>query len=362
MNNKKNIGFFTVGSLNYSGAALQAFKVASGLERYNVIFFSKDPSASKILSKSIFFRGHQVVILPQLLPCRFIIIAYFILKFRIRVCHFHGFSIRNMAPCLLLGCRLILKTTLLDEDDFETQLGSKKKYLLRFMLSKISYNVVLTKHLQEINQRYISPEKVKVIHNGIIAQKLPDTKTDNIFCYAGLVCPRKRTYNTIQYFADNYAYLPGAILYIIGPDSTSYNLSEFSQDYYDSCIDLINRNHIQSQVIFTGNIPFEEVLDIYRKAKVFIFLSLKEGLPNSVLEAMSFNCVPIISPMDGAAEEMIEDGVEGFILEDEKRVIPIEAINSILQSEKAYHKVNSCFSIQNTVAQLSELYDNLIKK
>ena len=357
MHPKKNIAFFTSGLLNYSGAATQALKVAKSLDKYNVFFFNKENTAPRFFSKSILYEKFQVITLQKFLPFRFITIIYFLLKFHVRTCHFHVFLIRNMVPCLLLGCRIILKTTLLSNDDFETQCGSKKKYFTRLILSKVSYNVVLTKNIQKINQQYITPEKVKVIYNGIKIQEMPAVKTENIFCYAGLVCPRKRTYNTILYFAEHYAHLPNAKLYIIGPYTTTVNLPEFSQQYYDSCMDLIDEFNIQSQVTFTGNIPIEEVFEIFQQAKALIFLSSKEGFPNTVLEAMSYNCVPIISHMDGVADELIVDGVDGFVLEDENRNITIEEIDRMSLSGEVYKKVNTYFTIQKTVEQLSELYE-----
>jgi glycosyltransferase involved in cell wall biosynthesis len=356
---KKNIGFFTIGLLSYSGAAMQALKVANELNNYNVIFFNKESTAHLFCYKMRQHKGHKVITLPKFLPFRFFIIACHIIKFNIRICHFHCFGIRNMLPCLCLRCKIILKTTLMGEDDLDTQIGEKKRLLLRFILSRISYNVALTKNLQRINQKYLSYEKVKVVYNGIAVQNAPLPKEGNIFCSIGLVCPRKRTYYAIQYFSQNYAHLPNAKLYIIGPNDTLSGLSEFSQEYYDSCVDLVQRNKLQSQVIFTGSLPLPDVFKLCKQAKGTIFLSSKEGFPNGILEAMSFNCVPLISPMDGIAEEMIVDGIDGYIIENETRAIPLEEIDRISRSENAYKRVNKFFSIQTTATMLSELYNKI---
>ncbi|MDR1406324.1 MAG: glycosyltransferase family 4 protein [Prevotellaceae bacterium] len=359
LHTKKNIGFFTVGLLSYSGAALQALKVAGELEGYSVLFFNKEPAAHLFRYKTAQLGDHKVIVLPKFLPFRFFTIAGYIVKYGIRICHFHCFVIRNMLPCLLLGRKIILKTTLMGEDDLDTQIGDRRKLPLRFILSKISYNVVLTKNLQRINQKYLPREKVKVVYNGITVQDAPAPKEGNIFCSIGLVCPRKRTWHAIQYFSQHYARLPGARLYIIGPNDTSSGLSEFSQEYYDSCTDLVRRNNLQSQVIFTGKLPLPDVFKLCRQAKGTIFLSSKEGFPNGILEAMSFNCVPLISPMDGVAEEMIADGTDGYIIADETRGISIEDIDRISRSENAYKRVNRFFSIRTTAAMLSELYDRI---
>jgi len=359
---KTTIGFFTIGLLSYSGAAAQALKVANALKGYKVVFFNKEPTACKYCYKTVYHNNYKVINLPKWVPFRYFAIIYNIIKNHIRICHFHCFGIRNMFACLCAGCKIILKTTLMGDDDLDTQIGNKRRLLLRYVLSKIRYNVVLTKNLQRINQKYIQPEKVKVVYNGITVQEKPQAKEGAIFCSIGLVCPRKRTYNTIQYFISNYAGVYGAKLFIVGPNDTSTHLSEFSQEYYDTCIDFIACNKMESQVIFTGNLPLEKVFEICKQAKALIFLSAKEGFPNGILEAMSFNCVPLISPMDGVAEEMIVDGVHGYIIADETRHIPMDAIDRISRSEGAYKKVSADFSIRKTAAMLSELYAILLKK
>jgi L-malate glycosyltransferase len=52
----------------------------------------------------------------------------------------------------------------------------------------------------------------------------------------------------------------------------------------------------------------------YKRIDVFMNTSLHEGIPLSVLEAMSYG-IPIVAPKVGGFQEIIEDNVYGFLVE-----------------------------------------------
>ncbi|MBQ7541605.1 MAG: glycosyltransferase [Clostridia bacterium] len=66
---------------------------------------------------------------------------------------------------------------------------------------------------------------------------------------------------------------------------------------------------------FCGAMPHEAVLTFYREhtADLFVLLSTREGLPVSVMEALSFG-VPTAVTDVGGCTELIRDGENGFVL------------------------------------------------
>jgi glycosyltransferase involved in cell wall biosynthesis len=71
---------------------------------------------------------------------------------------------------------------------------------------------------------------------------------------------------------------------------------------------------IEERVRFTGHIEGKELIEAYCCADMFIFPTLlPEGMPMVILEALAAG-LPIISTASGAVPDMIQDGVNGFII------------------------------------------------
>ena len=62
-----------------------------------------------------------------------------------------------------------------------------------------------------------------------------------------------------------------------------------------------------------GGVPGRELPRWYREADVFCLLSIEEGLALVLLQAMAMG-LPVIATPNTGAEDLIEDGVHGFIV------------------------------------------------
>jgi len=67
-------------------------------------------------------------------------------------------------------------------------------------------------------------------------------------------------------------------------------------------------------VTFLGRIPNAAVIDVLRSAHAFLLTSDFEGLPISLLEAMSVGCVPVVYQIDSGINEAISHGESGLIV------------------------------------------------
>lgn len=77
--------------------------------------------------------------------------------------------------------------------------------------------------------------------------------------------------------------------------------AEFQEQYFESLKRVSNDN-----IIFTGQLNKDELSVLYSSCLVFIFSSIYEGLPNTLLEAMSFNCNILVSDIDSHMEIGLE--------------------------------------------------------
>ncbi len=70
---------------------------------------------------------------------------------------------------------------------------------------------------------------------------------------------------------------------------------------------------LKNQVQLLDSVPYKDVFSFYDKADVVLLPSLKEGIANVVLEAMAMG-VPVVSTDCGGMKEVVEHGVNGWIV------------------------------------------------
>lgn len=356
------IAYFTVNLNSYSGAAQQALLLAKHLKgKYNIYIFNFD---SKMVDKTftqveknVYKIDMQGISLLQIFK------LYKLIKVnKINIFHLHVLNYFIILLGRLLNKRIILKTTMLGADDFHSKLHSKLGKIKLEIIKNIDLNIALTTKIKHINSQYINPTKIKQIPNGVSIPNMTDFKKENIFVFIGLVCERKSTFESIEYFRKHYASQNLTKLYIIGPNSNEYNLDEFDEQYYQKCVNYVKKYNLDDQVIFTGLLQKKQISEILLKAKALLFFSKKEGMPNVVIEAMSHNCVPITSSIDGAAQEIFEDKQNGFIISNMDQGIALELIDELVNTRRPFNHAKEKFDIAKIATKYSKLYESLLRK
>ena len=80
---------------------------------------------------------------------------------------------------------------------------------------------------------------------------------------------------------------------------TYYIVGEGSQEYLRSAAE---KYGVADQVVFTGNLPLEQVFALLDETDIYLQPSLQEGLPRSVIEAMSRGCIVVGANTAGIPE------------------------------------------------------------
>ena len=86
----------------------------------------------------------------------------------------------------------------------------------------------------------------------------------------------------------------------------------------------------QGLMRFLGVVDHDTVLKLVEEHDVFIMTSEFEGMPNALLEAMGRGCVPLVTDIESAIPELIQDGRGGL-------VVPIGAIELFAERLKLLH-------------------------
>lgn len=357
-----NIAFFVVNLNSYSGASQQALLLAKNLQNDKKIYiFNIDNTIIENsfieIKKNIYKIDIGTTSISQLY--RMILL---IKKYDIEILHLHVLNYFIIILGKLLQKRIVLKTTMLGADDFQSKLQSKFGKLKLFIIKCIDINVALTEKIKNKNSNYIEMDKIIKIPNGVEIPKNNDSKKKNYFVFIGLVCPRKSTLDSIKYFSNHYSNLSSSKLFIIGPNDVSYGIKEFDEAYYQECLKFVEDNNLKDKVVFTGLLSKKEIHANLKTAKALLFFSKKEGMPNVVIEAMSYNCLPITSNIDGAAVEMFYDKKNGFIISDLTTEISMATIDRILEQRLPYTHALEKFDIKNIAEKYNSLYNVLVNK
>jgi len=96
---------------------------------------------------------------------------------------------------------------------------------------------------------------------------------------------------------------PGSLL-IVG---------EVRQGEDKQTLDEFRLSNPDTHVVVTGQIPYNDLPSYYSLIDVFVHPSLREGMPNAILEAMACEKAVIATPV-GGVKDILEDGKNGIIV------------------------------------------------
>ena len=134
-------------------------------------------------------------------------------------------------------------------------------------------------------------------------------------------------------------------------------------------IDLQNfADQKEVKVNFLGNVDHEKLEDLYKEYCLYVSSSNYEGNPKTVLEALSFGCVTILSNIPNH-RELVDHSKSGFIFDKEKGSLKL-MFESILNNEfdlnsisrEGFNYVQKNNSLQQSVDAEMKDYNYLLQK
>jgi glycosyltransferase involved in cell wall biosynthesis len=111
---------------------------------------------------------------------------------------------------------------------------------------------------------------------------------------------------------------------------------------------------LSDHVSFLGSLPFDEVLDQYAWADIFLSTGAiaedgdRDGLPNVILEAMATG-TPVVARNFGATPELLEDGRNSVLLSENNPEEWTRAITRLRDDDVFYRRI--CHEARTTVEE-----------
>ena len=196
-----------------------------------------------------------------------------------------------------------------------------------WLLDKLVFASVNRVVLNSIEQSRIlvrlrgAPEKlINILYNGI-PDSVPQHKTEPLIrslMTLGVVC-RLDPMKGLDHLILALKLLPDWIkLRVIGDGEVRESLQK-----------LIIAEGLENRINLTGYINDSELLNEIEKFDIYVFPSLWEGFPYSLLEAMRAG-LPIVTTNVGGISEMIRDGEDGLLVPAASPRALADAINTFL--------------------------------
>lgn len=165
--------------------------------------------------------------------------------------------------------------------------------------------------------------------NKAILEKYQDGRTNIIF--TGRIAPNKKQEDVIAAFSLYKKYYNSdARLFLVGSYSGT-------TQYYEHLKQYVKELGVED-VVFTGHIPFDEILAYYHVADCFLCMSEHEGFCVPLVEAMYFN-IPIIAYDSSAIGYTL--GNSGWLLKEKEPAVVAGVMNRVLIDEDVRNAILS---------------------
>ena len=175
-------------------------------------------------------------------------------------------------------------------------------------LSSFFTTVAVSKDIRNVlvNRFGFRKERVDVIYNGIELPSLPYACGDKtgpfVIGSSGRLFPVKDYPLMIEIAQTIAATGKVDIRFELAGDGPEQRALEA----------LVQDHGLNSDFIFKGH--QDDMLPFYQGLDIYLNTSLHEGIPMTILEALSFS-LPVIAPAVGGIVEIIENGKEGFLID-----------------------------------------------
>ncbi len=136
----------------------------------------------------------------------------------------------------------------------------------------------------------------------------------------------------------------------------------------NAIIDFINTNSLNDFVKYVGWVADQKKISFLESSDIFFLPSYNEGMPISILEAMSYS-LPIISTRIAGIPDMVINGKNGYLydpgqIEDFINIILHLNNNRLLLNTlaKNSYERSKCFSSKKIFSKLKMLYSNILQQ
>jgi len=262
-------------------------------------------------------------------------------------------------------------------DAYFCKLDKRNQKFKNFLFEKLALKsadafIAPTKYAGEETQKIfnLDSSKIRTIHYGLhlkdFVNDTPEKFNRFTILYIGTVIRKKGVFELAKIFNNVIETIPDAKLIIIGGDAP--DIKTGSASTY-SLVDTLFSSKARKHVAYMGKIPYSEVQEQIKRAQVCVFPSFAETLGMVTIESMALKR-PVVNTSIGWAQDLIDDGINGFLIHPNEIERYAEKIKTLLLNNElclkvggaARIKVEESFDISKIANTNIEYYSSIINK
>jgi glycosyltransferase involved in cell wall biosynthesis len=253
------------------------------------------------------------------------------------------------------GKKIVIHQHAADFDVFYfEQSDEKKKAEIRNVFAMAVKVIVLSDEWADFFGKNIcDSSKIEVVYNGvIIPQYKKDDYSDHNVLFLGRLGERKGSYDLIEAIPLVLKAIPDAMFFLGGDGDV------------DKSKEIAESKGIADHVKFLGWIRDEVKENYLRKCSIFTLPSYHEGMPMSVLEAMSYG-LAAVSTNAGGIPQIIGNGMNGIRIDagdiDALAKNIVMLLSDTAQKAKIGNagrkRIKSDFNAKNSIGKIINIYN-----
>lgn len=255
-----------------------------------------------------------------------------------------------------MGVKTVIHHHAAEFEEFYTK-SNKKEYIVK-ILELVDLNIVLSNRLVTMITDKSPNANVKVLYNAVNTYSVnPYNLQANNILFLGRLGKRKGVYDLLKAIKKNDNQLDSSIkFYLCGNgeiEEVRHKVKELK---------------IENRIAHIGWIDGKQKDEFLENTMINVLPSYNEGLPMTILETMAYG-IPNISTNIASIPEVIEDGVDGYLIEpgDVTKLSKIllsltKDKNKLIQMSKLnYEIIMNTFSLDKNTKLLEEMIEDLFE-